>query len=204
MKKLNQEMKYISKIIEIFSKKENEKEMQECNIRLILLKNNQVVLSHMLDDLHSLIIKNQDKINDYYNCGIKTGSEFHIYELIDLFNDKTIGDEYNKDINCKNSSSNDDDDNNNENFDDEVRLMLIENSELLISKKFSELPELFRAAYINNIKLEVENLMEKDGGFVCIKEYEHWLTEISKHEIEISTINKEAFILLQELNKIKM
>lgn len=205
MRKLNQEMKCISKIIEIFSKKENEKEMEECNIRLILFKNNQVVLSHMLDNVHNLITSYQPSSSYDYNYNIQIGSEFYISHLIDLFNNKSIGVRYNKDISGQNSSSKyPGHDDNNKTFDDEVRLILIENNQLILSKNLSELPKLFRTAYINNIKLEIENIMEIDGGFVCIKEYENWLTRMSKFKIEISNIGQKALILFEKLNKIKM
>lgn len=197
MKKLNQEMIYLTKIIEIYSGVIDEDE-----IRLILFYKNQVVLSSTLNDLDKLMVVNKNDMNDYYpDKYLQEGSEYYLYKLHELFYKKTIGNEYKENnSNIKKSHYTND---SYELSNDEIRLILFEDNKLVLSKKFIELPVLLRRAYIDNIKLNIENIMEEDSGFVCINEYESWLKKMAECDYKISNINEKAVQLFEEINKFK-
>ena len=181
----------ITKILQIFLQDEMKDENKD--IKLILLKDNQVVYHktlHVLQfELKTCDVSDEQSFDD-------KGSMYYLYQLYILFQRYTIGYEHHMFMQNNQNSRDWDYD---EIIKEGIRIILCNENNISLSVKYVELPILLRQAYIEYLKSKVEVCMQVDSAFMCLNEYYIWLLE----QKSLDHNNQEAIKYFQNIEELE-
>ena len=181
------EVQYFTKMLQIFLQDEMKDENKE--IKLVLLKNNQIVYYKTLYELQfelKICDVNDEKSFD------DNGGMYYLHKLYILFHRYTIG--YEHYIFMQNNQNQRDWDYN-EIAEEGIRIILFDIDNISLSIKYVELPVLLRQAYKEYLKSKIEICMRVDSAFVCLNEYCIWLLE----QKNLDKNNQEALKYFQKI-----
>jgi len=172
------------------------KPIENLDTRLVFLKENQVVFSdtflNLQLDIKSFKIDNRENYDG-------AGSDFYRRKLYELYYMYTIG--YEHEMFYFNSRKHDYD--YKEIADENIRLVLLEENKIIFSKKIIELPLLLREAYSEYLKSQIEICMLIDSAFICIYEYQLWLTKDYRDKPALNENNVQALKYFKKLDELK-